>query len=213
MTTLAMFPLEHVLLPGEPLQLNVFEPRYRALVADILASERRFGVVLITRGSEVGGGDERSDVGTVAQVLAHRELPDGRFQLACNGTDRFRVIGWLPDDPYPRADVELWPDGPSGTPEQWDRARVRFAERFEPVEDWFAEAARRDGRRHSGIIGPPADAEPGEYTFGKSAALPLPELDRYRILAAPDPIARIDVMLRALDDVEPLLRDVLRPDD
>mgnify|MGYP000334811528 CR=1 FL=1 len=213
MTTLPMFPLEHVLLPGEPLQLNIFEPRYRALVADILDDGRRFGVVLITRGSEVGGDDERSDVGTVAQVLAHRELPDGRFQLACTGADRFRVTRWLPDDPYPLAEVELWPDGPAGTAEQWDRALVRFAERFEPVEEWFAEAARRDGRPHSGIIGPPADAEPGEYTFGKTTALPLPELDRYRILSAPDPITRIDVMLAALDDVEPLLRDVLRPDD
>ena len=61
--------------------------------------------------------------------------------------------------------------------------------------------------------GPPADAEPSEYTFGKTTALPLPELDRYRILCAPDPIVRVDVILRALDDVEPLLRDVLRPED
>ena len=45
---------------------------------------------------------------------------------------------------HPLAEVELWPDGPAGTAEQWDRALVRFAERFEPVEEWFAEAARRD---------------------------------------------------------------------
>ena len=65
------------------------------------------------------------------------------------------------------------------------RALVRFAERFEPVEDWFVDAARREGKSHPGHIGPPADAEPSEYTFGKTTALPLPELDRYRILLRP----------------------------
>lgn len=213
MTAMPMFPLEHVLLPGEPLQLNVFEPRYRAMVADVLAGDRRFGVVLITRGSEVGGGDERSDVGTIARIIAHQDLPDGRIMVACRGIERLTVTGWLPDDPYPRADVQPWPDGPSGTPAEWDRALVRFEEQLSPIQDWFVEAAQREGKSHPGFIGPAADAEPTEYTFGKSGALPLPELDRYRILAAPDPIARIDVMARAVDDVEPLLRDVLRPEE
>jgi uncharacterized protein len=62
-------------------------------------------VTLITRGHEVGGGDIRADVGTVARVLQAEELEDGRWLSIAVGTRRFRVESWLPDDPYPRADV------------------------------------------------------------------------------------------------------------
>lgn len=56
---LPMFPLGSVLLPGSPLPLQVFEPRYRAMLDDCLAGDQRFGVVLIERGFEVGGGEQR----------------------------------------------------------------------------------------------------------------------------------------------------------
>ena len=90
MTRLAMFPLGTVLLPGAVLPLHVFEPRYRTLVADCLAGEPEFGVVLIERGSEVGGGDVRRDVGTVARIVEVAELPDGRSALVTVGTDASR---------------------------------------------------------------------------------------------------------------------------
>src|SRR5262245_44996005 len=106
-----MFPLGTVLLPGMLLPLHVFEPRYRALVRDCMAAdEADFGVVLIERGSEVGGGDVRTDVGTRARILRAEELPDGRFGVVAAGLRRLRVRAWLDDDPYPRADVEDWPD-------------------------------------------------------------------------------------------------------
>ena len=112
-TTLAMFPLGTALLPYGLLPLHVFEDRYRAMVRDVLGGSRQFGVVLIERGSEVGGGDVRTDVGTVATVLRASELLDGRWQLVAAGTPRrFRVVEWLADDPYPRADVEEFVDTP-----------------------------------------------------------------------------------------------------
>jgi len=101
-----MFPLSCVLFPGAALPLHVFEPRYRALTADCLAGEREFGVVLITRGAEVGGGDERVDIGTVARIERAMRLPDGRWMLLTTGAGRVRVVEWLPDDPYPLAVVE-----------------------------------------------------------------------------------------------------------
>src|SRR5688572_1877568 len=107
-----MFPLGTVLVPSLALPLHVFEPRYRALVRDCLAGDRELGVVLIERGSEVGGDDTRTDVGTVAQIVHAAELPDGRFALATVGVRRIRVEAWLPDDPYPIASVEDWPDPP-----------------------------------------------------------------------------------------------------
>ena len=80
--------------------------------------------MLIERGSEVGGGDVRTTVGTVARIVEVAEPPDGRFALVAVGTRRIRVAPWLPDDPYPDAEVEDWPDDdPDGD----------FAERLEAV--------------------------------------------------------------------------------
>ena len=107
---LAMFPLGSVLFPGMPLPLRVFEPRYVAMLSTVLRSpEREFGVVLIERGSEVGGGDVRFGTGTVARV-ASVEIAEGRIGLLAVGTARFEVVRWLQDDPFPRAEVrELGP--------------------------------------------------------------------------------------------------------
>ncbi|HEX8804147.1 MAG TPA: LON peptidase substrate-binding domain-containing protein [Acidimicrobiales bacterium] len=110
MPVLPMFPLGTVLLPGMALPLHVFEPRYRQLVRDCLAGDREFGVVLIARGPEVGGGDVRTDVGTVARIVRVEELEDGRSLLVAVGVRRIRVGRWLDDDPYPRAEVADWPD-------------------------------------------------------------------------------------------------------
>jgi Lon protease-like protein len=107
---LPMFPLGTVLLPGMVLPLHVFEPRYRQLVQDCQAGDGEFGVVLIERGSEVGGGDVRTDVGTVAKIAQVQALPDGRYVLATVGARRLRVERWLDDDPYPRAEVVDWPE-------------------------------------------------------------------------------------------------------
>jgi len=107
---LPMFPLGTVLFPHGVLPLRVFEPRYRAMVTYCLDHDARFGVVLIERGSEVGGGDTRFHVGTVAQIVQAGRTPDGRFTLATVGTERIDIVEWLPDDPYPRAIVRTRPE-------------------------------------------------------------------------------------------------------
>jgi uncharacterized protein len=104
-----MFPLSTVLFPHAALPLHVFELRYRALMADCLAVDGEFGVVLIARGSEVGGGEQRVDVGTVARVSHVADLEDGRMLVVARGAGRVRVDRWLPDRPYPRALVEDLP--------------------------------------------------------------------------------------------------------
>jgi Lon protease-like protein len=109
---LPLFPLGTVLVPSEVLPLHIFEPRYRALMDDLTgggdglpAFESEFGIVLIERGSEVGGGEVRRRVGTFAHLLEASRLPDGRWVIAVVGTRRFRVDEWLSDSPYPRAEV------------------------------------------------------------------------------------------------------------
>src|SRR5215467_13827806 len=105
--TLPMFPLATVLFPHAELPLHLFEPRYRALAETCLRGDGRFGVVLIERGFEVGGGDQRFAVGTVARIVEAAQTPDGRYLLSTVGTERFRVRKWLDDDPFPRADVDV----------------------------------------------------------------------------------------------------------
>ncbi len=98
-------PAVHRALPGG----RPAPPRVRGAVPDpdgrCLAADGEFGVVLIARGSEVGGGDQRTDVGTVARIANVAELDDGRLLVVATGVRRVRVEEWLPDDPYPCAVV------------------------------------------------------------------------------------------------------------
>ena len=106
---LAMFPLGSVLFPGMPLPLRVLEPRYVAMLSSVLGeTEHEFGVVLIERGSEVGGGDVRFAVGTVARIVSV-EQTEGTIVLLANGAARFEVVRWLQDDRFPRAQVRELP--------------------------------------------------------------------------------------------------------
>ncbi len=108
--TIPVFPLGSVLLPGMPLALRVFEPRFLTMVGDVLERDNpEFGVVLIERGSEVGGGDVRFDRGTMADIL-EISAPEGFIGLLGRGSSRFVVERWLDDDPYPRAEVSLIED-------------------------------------------------------------------------------------------------------
>ena len=105
--TIPMFPLGLVLFPGQILPLHVFEDRYRTMVEEIIDKDREFGVVLIERGSEVGGGDTRTSVGTLAEIIDSEKSNDGRWLLLTKGTKRIKTSRWLEDSPYPRAEVSL----------------------------------------------------------------------------------------------------------
>ncbi len=110
MTVMPMFPLGSVLMPAMPLSLRIFEERYLKLLGDLMLSETpEFGVVLIERGPEVGGGEKRLEIGTLASVTDIGTL-DQFYGLESMGTQRFRVNAWLPDDPYPMADIDFIPD-------------------------------------------------------------------------------------------------------
>jgi Lon protease-like protein len=100
-----MFPLGTVLFPYALLPLHVFEPRYRVMMRECLRTDQEFGVVLIERGSEVGGGDARFGIGTLARIVRATELDDGRYAVTAVGLRRLRVEEWLDDDPYPQANV------------------------------------------------------------------------------------------------------------
>lgn len=198
---LPQFPLPSVIMPAIAAPLHVFEPRYRRLVKDVLASDRLFGSCLISRGPEVGGGDERSDVGTVVELAQAQELDDGRWVIVVAGRQRFRVAEWLDDDPYPRAIVDPWPDEPAATGEEpW----------FGPASAEIDEEFRRCLALASELGFSSQDVQVSESLpvalFQMAAVLPLSPLDAYRVLAAPGVTARIDLMRQLLADTAELLR-------
>jgi uncharacterized protein len=181
---LPMFPLGTVLFPHAVLPLQVFEPRYLALTEACLAGDGEFGVVLIERGSEVGGGDTRFGVGTVARILEAGRFPDGRFLLATTGTRRLRVRQWLPEEPYPRAEVELLDDPlPTG-----DAAGARAEVETVLHQVLTLRAALGEGA-------PPGelrlDDDPVRSSFEAAGAAGLGPLDAQRLLELDDAGARL----------------------
>jgi Lon protease-like protein len=191
MAELPMFPLGSVLLPGGVLPLHVFEPRYRVMVRTCLDGAGEFGVVLIERGSEVGGGDVRTDVGTLARIVEASETADGRWAVLAVGVRRIRIVEWLPDDPYPRADVEPWDDPP---------APEGFGER---VADVVAQVRRVAALK--GEVGDPVAPIPNELADDSLLALhqacwlaPIATFDKQRLLVAETAEARATLLERLL---------------
>ncbi len=188
-----MFPLGCVLFPGGLLPLHVFEPRYRALTRDCLAGDGQLGIVLIERGSEVGGGDTRFNVGTRARILDAAELPDGRWVLLLKGIERIRVRRWLPDDPYPLADVVTVGEGAPGP----DAAGLcRDVER-----------SLRKALALKAELGEPAapatvelDPDPRVAVDQAATAAPLGPADAQRLLETDGPDQRLALLLGLLDD-------------
>jgi len=119
-TTLALFPLRAVLLPGSVLSLHIFEFRYREMLRRCRRNGETFGIVLIREGSEVGGAARPFDVGTEAALVAVEDLPDGRTILLVEGRRRFRIRRVVTGNVFPEGDVEWLPEDP-GDAEDWRR--------------------------------------------------------------------------------------------
>ena len=201
--TMAMFPLGMVLLPTMVVPIHVFEPRYREMTKDCLDGGREFGVVLIERGSEVGGGDTRTHAGTVATIIDAQEFPDGRWSLLAGGTRRIQVSRWLTDDPYPRAEVQDWPDaGQSHRDDEEVAAQLSL----------LAGAWRRVLALQSelGTPGPPAGFEmpddPATAVWKLAALSPMGPLDRQKLLVAENTAQRVGLLAEILADAEEIIR-------
>ena len=199
---MAMFPLQSALLPDEDLPLQIFEPRYAAMVRDCIRDkDPRFGVVLISQGREVGGGEVRCDVGTVARITEYADIAgSGRFVLRCRTGERIKVCEWLPDDPYPQAIVQAWPDelGWPVSAGQLEELEDRVMALFERI------AAARDFPlpEREVVLGTDADiVDPGERLYALASRVPIGPADRYSVLAAPTAAERLTALSEAVDSV------------
>jgi uncharacterized protein len=197
---LPLFPLSTVLFPGMRLPLHIFEERYRVLAAHLQAqpeSRRRFGVIAIRKGREVGasGIGALYEVGCVASVRQIAPHPDGRFDLGTVGTERFRLLGVDDSQPYFQGEVELLTD------EEDPGAAERSA--GEAKADPLAFATHRVQAGFRGYLNALADRGGGvinvgelpdepvllSYVVGAAMIIDLPE--RQSLLAAPTALDRL----------------------
>lgn len=204
---LPMFPLEHPVLPGQLIPLVLFEPRYLALAEHLQTEmEPDFGIVGIERGREVGGEDDRGDVGVVARVLEMNELPDGRVTLVAAGTRRIRVGEWLADAPYPRAMVDDWPD--EVVADGLDMAAANLAS---AVHALVESAKRRQPELEVEV--PPIDPDHLDTSVWRLITFSgLGPLDTANLLRSTDPVSRSAAACRLIDERREML-DALGGDD
>ncbi len=186
---LPIFPLGNVVMPTQVLPLHVFEDRYRMLMEALTdpLSTGELGVVLIARGSEVGGGDVRVDTGTVAHLIEAEQLPDGRWVAVFAGSHRFRVTRWLPDDPYPQAEVEEMADA------EWD---PRDEGSLMRAQDAVREALSLAAELGEPTVRPgfAVSANPAVAAWELCAVAPVGSFDRQRLLEVPSHPARLDLL-------------------
>lgn len=190
---LPLFPLGTVLFPGLVLPLHIFEPRYRRLVGDLLAlpegAARRFGVVALREGHEVGVSGARAlyPVGCIAQVRQVSRHEDGRFDLVTVGSSRFSVDvlhrpATTDTDAYLRADATILDDaaGPDA-----GEAAVVATRAFARYQAALVEL------RGEPVVSGELPTDPLLLSYLIAAAVVVPFADRQRFLEAPDAASRL----------------------
>ena len=193
-----MFPLGSVLFPHTPVVLRIFEPRYLTMLGHLLdEDDPAFGVVLIERGHEAGGGDQRAGVGTVARIVQVQVGADDLHLVAVGG-ERVSVDRWLDDDPYPIADVSVLPEL------AWDDALAPLRSEAERVvRRVLARAGQYGDTRWDPDV--EVSEDPIEAAWQLAAIAPLGDFDRYRLLRASTAGGLLRETIDLTLDIEPLL--------
>jgi len=184
---IALFPLHTVLFPEMPLPLHVFEERYRQLVARSLENGQPFGVVLIARGGEAGPPATPRQAGTLARIAGVQHLEEGRLNILCVGTERFRILEHTAAEaPWVTGIVEAFRDVPA------DAASLR------PLQE---EVGGLFGAYIGGLLGlagvetPEYELpeEPEAFSFVVAAVLPFDAESRQELLELTDTATRLTI--------------------
>ena len=201
--TIPLFPLQTVLLPGTPLPLHIFEPRYRQLTVDLMTGtvpDKRFGVIALAPSEdvEVTSTDQLQPVGCAALLRQAERLPDGRFEIVSMGEQRFRLLAVdASSAPYLLGAIEWVPDTPAVIPGQRDANETI---------DSLAKAARAAYRRYCQAAWqqgdwtePDDDIEVAELAHLLAGDCLLPMEDRQRLLEETRPLHRLRLVGRMLN--------------
>lgn len=185
MALLPLFPLEVVLLPGTPLPLHIFEPRYKEMIGECLAGSAPFGVI---RALENG----IAEVGCTAEIITvTKEYPDGRMDLICEGRKRFEVLEVNQERSFLRAEVLLVPDDSEVTAE---------GEKLRAIQ------LHLEILSLAGAVQDLSSADQSQLSFHLAGSLPL-DLDfKQQLLAMRSEAKRIQAVAAYLEAVLPKLR-------
>lgn len=201
---LPMLPLGTVVFPYTAIPLRIFEARYQHLLDDVLAGDRTFGTVLIEKGSEVGGGDERFAIGTTVRVASVGRLPESDHrQIIVAALSRIEVEQWLAEQPYPLAEVRPFPDDEEEVP-------AGLVEDVKASVRKVLALASELGADTSSITADLAD-DPVTASYQASALTPVTPLDALSLLAARGPASRLRLCGEMLVDSARLLHEQLGP--
>ena len=205
METLPMFPLGLVAFPGSVIPLRLFEPRYLAMHRDLLEGSGEFGIVLIERGVAEAQGGEHFAIGSVVRVVATSDLEDETIVLVAIGTERLRVRSWLPDDPYPRAEIERLADPvvDDDLPDLVDRCRTVLTKALALASELGADI---------GDLQPELSTDPVAAMYEIARMAPIQEIDQQRILEADRASDAAAILLDELGGVIALLEMQIRGD-
>lgn len=189
MALLPLFPLEVVLLPGTPLPLHIFEPRYKEMIKECLANEAPFGVI---RALENG----IAEVGCTAEIITvTKEYPDGRLDLIAEGRKRFEVLELNEERSFLRAEVLLVPDEPGALAQE---------ERVKAIQ------LHLEILSLAGAVQDLSAADQNQLSFYLAGSLPL-DLDfKQKLLAMRSEGERIQAVAGYLEGILPKLRRVAK---
>ncbi|MCH1512394.1 MAG: LON peptidase substrate-binding domain-containing protein [Acidimicrobiales bacterium] len=202
MRTLPMFPLSTVVFPGSEFRLQVFEERYLDMIDDCIQSKTGFGVCLIEKGHEVGGGDQRCNIGTLASISQLEDSGSGQFELNCLGETRIRVIEWLPEIPYPNALIE---------DEEADDFESLSKEKVDTLSEILASTHTKFAELSRAVFSPlPAITDATIRSLYHLAEISfLGPYDRYRILAAGTLKERLRLLKELLEESDEIFTNEL----
>jgi len=117
---LPLFPLDLVLLPGVPLPLHIFEPRYKEMIGECLEQRKPFGVVR-------SSGEGVAGIGCTAEILSvTKKYEDGRTDILTRGVNRFEVLEVNEERSFLRAEIAVVPDEPGKPASQLVEQAVRL---------------------------------------------------------------------------------------
>ena len=183
-----LFPLNTLLFPGGVLPLKIFEQRYLDMAAACMKEKQSFGICLIATGKEVGGVAEPHAVGTLAEIADWEMEQLGILMVTVRGGKRFRIVEKSADREHLlHATVEIIADnGPLPLPPERQRLLPLL-------------------RRVASDIGPARFPEPHRYDDAEwvgyriTEILPVQNLAKQKLLELEDPISRLEILERFLD--------------
>jgi len=184
--TVPIFPLPDVtLLPNSTQPFHIFEPRYRAMVADALAGDSVIGMVVLQPGHEADyqGRPPVYAIGCAGVIVTAERLPDGRYDIVLRGLTKFTILHEDASRPYRLADVEELVEAVTD--------RDLLASRRQQLEAAVRAAFPRAPT-------PRADLSDEEVIDGLSIALPMAPAQRLELLQADGPLERAAILVRVI---------------